>query len=82
MTCPDFNISLFLEDRKLGLLANFNICGIADLAKPWVLAGMGLNLGFFLLVDTPSGSSVFTNQFLKRPRQSVHTPGGKFEELT
>ena len=73
MTCPDFNICFFLEARNLGLLANFTICGIEDLAKPWDLAGMGLNLGFFFLVDTPSGSSVLTNQFLNLvlPRQSL-----------
>ena len=64
MTCPEFKTSLLLEAIKLGLLANFTIWGIADLAKPWVLAGMGLKLGFFLLVAIPCGSSVLTNQSL------------------
>ena len=34
MTCPEFKTSLFLEAKKMGLLANFTTCGMADLAKP------------------------------------------------
>ena len=64
INCPEFKTRVFLEAKKLGLLANFTIWGIADLAKPWVLAGRGLKLGFFLLVAIPCGSSVLTNQFL------------------
>ena len=64
MTRPKLKTSLFLEAQILGLLANFTIWAIADLAKTWVLVGMGLSLGFFLLVAIPGGFSVLTNQFL------------------
>ena len=64
MTCPDFCTIMFLDALNSGLFASFTICVIANLANALVLKGMGLNLGFLLLVTAPVDISEIANHIL------------------
>ena len=55
---------MVIEASISGLFASLTICGIADFANAWARKGIGLNLGFLLLVGISEVANHFLNLLL------------------